>query len=161
MAEGKLTNLRSILVRTETLAKVATTLEFGKFLFLSKGEEKEGGRTNISLLADMFEAVLGAIYLDQGLETAGKFLTKHLFSQIDALTASGESYDYKSRFQEVVQEKNKITPIYKVVKEEGPDHDKTFTVEVVAGDKTLASGEGKSKQEAEQAAARIALGSQK
>lgn len=155
--EGKLTNLRSTLVRTETLAKIARDLDLGNFLFLSRGEEKEGGRDNQSLLADTFEAVLGAIYLDQGLEVAKQFLEKYLFPKIEPIAAGGEKYDYKSQLQEVVQQKNKITPVYKVLKEEGPDHNKTFTVEVLAGNNSLAEGSGRSKQEAEQSAAKTAL----
>lgn len=157
LPEGKLTNLRSTLVRTETLANAARELRLGEFLLLSRGEEKEGGRTNKSLLADTFEAVLGAIYLDQGLDTAKKFLERVLFGEIEDIITSGERYDYKSRLQEAVQEKRKITPVYKVVKEEGPDHNKKFTVEVLVEDDVLATGIGKSKQSAEQSAARIAL----
>ncbi len=161
LPEGKLTYLRSTLVRTETLAKVSQELKLGDYLFLSRGEEKEGGRNNPSLLANTFEAILGAIYLDQGIEKAGNFLEQHLFPHIANLTNGTERYDYKSLLQEVIQEKNRVTPIYKVIKEEGPDHSKIFTVDVLAGNKMLARGQGKSKQEAEQASAKLALQNEK
>lgn len=161
LPEGKLTYLRSTLVRTETLAKVARELKFGDLLFLSRGEEKEGGRNNPTLLANTFEAVLGAIYLDQGIDCAQKFLEEHLFGHIGSLTSGKERYDYKSLLQEVIQEKKRVTPIYKVVKEEGPDHSKIFTVDVLAENKTLATGQGRSKQDAEQAAAKLALENEK
>jgi ribonuclease-3 len=157
LPEGKLTYLRSTLVRTETLAKVSQELKLGDYLFLSRGEEKEGGRNNPSLLANTFEAILGAIYLDQGIDTADKFLQQHLFPHIINFTNTAERYDYKSLLQEVIQEKNRVTPVYKVVKEEGPDHSKIFTVDVLAGNKILSRGQGKSKQEAEQASAKLAL----
>ena len=161
LPEGKLTYLRSTLVRTETLAKVSQELKLGDYLFLSRGEEKEGGRNNPSLLANTFEAILGAIYLDQGIEKAGNFLEQHLFPHIANLTNGTERYDYKSLLQEVIQEKNRVTPIYKVIKEEGPDHSKIFTVDVLAGNKMLARGQGKSKQDAEQASAKLALQNEK
>lgn len=157
LPEGKLTYLRSTLVRTETLAKVALELKLGEFLYLSRGEEKEGGRKNISLLANTFEAILGAIYLDQGIDKAREFLEKNLFPQIVNLTNGSERYDYKSLLQEIIQEKERSTPVYKVINETGPDHNKTFTVEVTTSTKTLSSGQGKSKQEAEQAAAKAAI----
>ncbi|MCL4397495.1 ribonuclease III [Patescibacteria group bacterium] len=155
--EGKLTNLRSAIVRTETLGKLARELHYGDFLLISKGEEHGGGRENLSLLANTFEAVLGAIYLDQGLPAAKTFLEKHLFSQMDKLTADRSIYDYKSKLQEVIQNKEKVAPAYEMISETGPDHDKTFTIAVKAGRRELARGTGKSKQEAEQEAARIAL----
>lgn len=151
--EGELTNMRSALVQTRTLAKIAKNLNLGESLLMSKGEERSGGRENISILADAFEAVLGAVFLDSGLETARLFLGKHLFPLIDTI----QIYDFKSKLQELVQEKEKVAPTYQVVKETGPDHDKLFTVIVLAGRRELGQGEGKSKQEAEQEAARIAL----
>lgn len=151
--EGKLTNMRSALVQTRTLAKIANNLNLGESLLMSKGEERGGGRENTSILADAFEAVLGAVFLDSGLETARLFLKKHLFPLIDTI----QIYDFKSQLQELVQEKEKVAPIYQVVKETGPDHDKLFTMVVLAGRRELGQGEGKSKQEAEQEAARIAL----
>lgn len=155
--EGKLTNLRSALVRTETLGKLAKKLGLGEVLLMSKGEERSNGRENLSLLADTFEAVLGAIYLDQGIDAAREFLEKNLFNQIEILAQQEILYDYKSKLQEVIQKKNKVAPVYKVLKTEGPDHGKTFTVAVLCRGQKLAEGAGKSKQEAEQEAARIAL----
>lgn len=157
LPEGKLTNLRSALVRTATLAKVAGQLAFGNFLLMSKGEERGGGKTNPSLLANTFEAVLGAIYLDQGLPAANKFLEEHLFTLIDTLENDGNLYDFKSKLQEVTQEKRRVAPTYKIVSETGPDHDKKFLVAVFAGKQSLGQGVGKSKQEAQQDAARVAL----
>lgn len=151
--EGKLTNMRSALVRTQTLAKIAKSLDLGESLLMSKGEERSGGRKNVSILADAFEAILGAVFLDSGLESAKSLLKKHLFPLIDSI----QIYDFKSKLQEVVQEQEKVAPTYQVVKETGPDHDKLFTVVVFAGKKELGQGGGKSKQEAEQDAARIAL----
>lgn len=157
LPEGKLTYLRSTLVRTETLAKVSQELKLGDYLFLSRGEEKEGGRNNPSLLANTFEAILGAIYLDQGIDKAKEFLQQYLFPHIVNFVNTTERYDYKSLLQEVIQEKNRVTPVYKVVKEEGPDHSKIFTIDVFVGNKILARGQGKSKQDAEQASAKLAL----
>lgn len=155
--EGKLTSLRSALVRTKTLGDLASSLSYGKYLLMSKGEERGGGRENKSLLADTFEAVLGAIYLDQGFATAGEFLEKHLFPLISELENKEDLIDFKSSLQEKIQDKVKTSPIYKVMSESGPDHDKTFTVGVFCEDKLMANGQGKSKQEAEQNAARVAL----
>lgn len=155
--EGKLTNLRSALVRTATLALVAKKLNFGDKLLMSRGEERGGGRQNNSLLADTFEAVLGAIYLDGGLSEARKFLEINLFPLIETIQDEKNVYDFKSRLQEVTQDQKRVAQSYKTVSETDPDHDKKFTIAVFAGSKKLAEGLGKSKQEAEQEAARIAL----
>lgn len=155
--EGKLTNLRSMLVRAQTLSKIAGLLGLGEFLLMSRGEQSCGGRQNGSILADTFEAVLGAIYLDHGLETAKTFLVKNLFPLIEELASDKTFYDFKSRLQEIIQEKDKVAPTYKVLKEAGPDHNKTFTVAVFTDQKEIGVGTGKSKQEAQQEAARIAL----
>lgn len=155
--EGQLTNLRSNLVRAATLARVSQALGLGNYLLLSRGEEKSDGRKNESLLADLFEAVLGAIYLDHGIKTASEFLEKHLFPLIPAANQETSIFDYKSRLQEKTQEQTQISPQYKVVAEVGPDHNKVFTVAVFLQDRLLAQGSGKSKQEAQQEAARIAL----
>lgn len=155
--EGKLTNLRSAIVNTKTLGEIGKTLKFGDYLRLSKGEEAGGGRTNSSLLADVFEAVLGAIFIDQGIEVAKKFLDKQLYPQTSEILSIGIYNDYKSMLQEKAQEKFRITPTYEVIKEEGPDHNKTFYSKVLIGDKKLGEGKGKSKQEAEQDAARAGL----
>ncbi len=155
--EGILTNIRSTLVKTQSLGDVAISLQLGDLLLLSRGEESSGGRHNISLLADCFEALLGAIYLDQGVTIATEFLAKVLFPKTAAIIETKSYVDYKSLLQELTQGINKLSPTYKVVKSEGPDHDKVFWVEVVVGDKTIGSGRGKSKQEAEQNAAASGL----
>lgn len=155
--EGRLTNLRSAIVNTKTLAVVAKRLRLGDFLYLSKGEEIGGGRSNISLLADVFESVLGAIYIDAGILEAKKVLTRFIFPQISKFVKSGGYFDYKSVLQEKIQEKYRVTPIYSVLKEEGPDHDKKFYSAVFVNERKLGEGKGKSKQEAEQEAAKAAL----
>lgn len=155
--EGILTNIRSTLVKTKSLADVSAALHLGSLLLLSKGEESSGGRQNESLLADCFEALLGAIYLDQGMDVARTFLLSVLLTKSEEVVRTKSYVDYKSLLQELVQEQTKISPTYRVVKSEGPDHSKTFWVEVMMGDTALGQGQGKSKQDAEQAAASIAL----
>lgn len=155
--EGTLTNIRSGLVKTTSLAATAESLHLGELLFLSHGEEASGGRKNPSLLADTFEALLGAMYLDGGLETARTYLAQYLFPNAKDIVENKAYIDYKSFLQEIIQEESKISPTYRVVKSEGPDHAKTFWVEVVVEGKTLGAGKGKSKQEAEQAAAASTL----
>ena len=155
--EGILTNIRSGLVKTKTLSTIAQTLRLGELLFLSKGEEESGGRKNQSLLADCFEALLGAIYLDQGIEICRTYLETYLFPQAQIIIENKQYIDYKSHLQEIVQETSKASPVYRVTRSEGPDHDKTFWIEVLSGTKILGEGMGKSKQEAEQAAASDAL----
>lgn len=155
--EGILTNIRSSLVKTKSLAATAQTLHLGELLFLSRGEEDSGGRKNESLLADTYEALLGAIFLDQGTEAARSFVTTSLIPNIEEIIRTKSYIDFKSHLQEVVQDVSRVSPTYRVVKTEGPDHDKTFWVEVLAGDTVLGSGMGKSKQEAQQGAASDAL----
>ncbi|MBI5613522.1 ribonuclease III [Candidatus Gottesmanbacteria bacterium] len=155
--EGKLTNIRSSLVNTKSLGTASASLSLGDLLFLSKGEQESGGRTNQSLLADCFEALLGALYLDQGIVAAQNFLEKHLFPNTEEIISNKKYVDFKSHLQEVIQEKTRVSPTYVVIKSEGPDHAKTFWVEVRAEERLLGSGEGKSKQEAEQNAASDAL----
>lgn len=155
--EGELTNLRATVVCTKTLSKLAKRLDLGQFLKLSRGEEKEGGRDNPSTLADTFEALLGAIYLDQGIEVAERFLKEQLFPYTKKLLAKENLKDPKSFFQEIVQEKIKISPEYRVLEEEGPDHAKRFKVGVFVLGKELGIGEGKNKQEAEEKAAQAAI----
>ncbi len=152
--EGELTNLRSKLVCDRSLSEIAMKLKLGDYLLLSRGEEGSGGRKNPSLLSNALEAVLAAIYLDQGLVALKKFLESHLFPTIKL---AKKYRDYKSDFQEIVQEKFKITPTYKTLREAGPDHAKVFDVGVYLDKKLWGRGEGKSKQEAEQAAAKKAL----
>lgn len=155
--EGKLTNLRSAIVNTKTLAEIAKKLKFGDFLRLSRGEEAGGGRINSSLLADVFEAVLGAVYLDCGIGEAKKLLDTYLYPATQEVLKQGIYNDFKSLLQEKAQERFRITPTYAVTKEEGPDHKKTFYSAVKIGNKKLGDGKGKSKQEAEQDAARAGL----
>lgn len=155
--EGQLTNLRSNLVRTSTLAQIATQLEIGQNLLMSRGEKASGGEENASLLANSLEAVIGAIFLDQGKEKTEEFIKAHLEPYLKQTLTKGEFKDSKSLLQERIQEKIKESPIYKTLKEEGPDHNKTFTVGVYSQGKLLAQGEGKSKQEAEEEAAKAAL----
>ena len=148
--EGLLTNLRSSIVKTETLSEIAQELRLGDFLFLSRGEQKGGGRTNPSLLADTFEAFLGSVYLDKGLGAAEDFLSSSLFTKIPEIIEKQLYSDYKSRLQEIVQVFSSTAPTYKVIKTEGPDHAKHFWVTVVIDGKDAETGTGKSKQEAEQ-----------
>jgi len=155
--EGELTNLRAALVNANMLYELATELGFNDFLLLSKGEEKDTGKGRRYILSDAFEAFIGALYLDKGIEECKKFLKKYLFPKIDEILKKGEIKDAKSRFQEEAQERLKITPTYKVLEEWGPDHAKHFLVGVFLGDKLIAEGEGSSKQEAEEEAAKKAL----
>lgn len=155
--EGELTNLRSAIVCTKSLSQMAKRLKLGQLLKLSRGEEKEGGRENPSILANTFEAFLGAIYLDRGILAANCFLEKNLFPYAKEVIAKESLKDPKSLFQEIVQEKIKISPVYKVLKEKGPDHAKKFKVGVYVEEKLFGVGLGKSKQEAEEEAAREAI----
>jgi len=155
--EGELTSLRSALVNADTCAKVATSLGANDFLLLSKGESKDTGRARQYILANTLEALIGALYLDQGYEAAKNFILTHVAPLMEEIIASGTWIDAKSLFQERAQEHMGLTPGYKTVKETGPDHDKHFTVRVSVGDEVCGEGEGKSKQDAEQAAARQAL----
>ncbi len=155
--EGELTAFRSALVNTYSLADTAETIGLNGMLLLSKGESKDTGRARQIILANAFEALLGAVYLDQGYDVAEGFLAKHLYAKIDAVVQERSWQDAKSKFQELAQEKKGTTPSYKTMKEAGPDHDKRFTVGVYIGEKQIAIGEGLSKQEAEQSAAHAAI----
>lgn len=155
--EGELTALRSALVKAETLATAAEKVGMNSYLLLSRGESRDVGRARQYILANTFESVVGAIYLDQGYSVAGDFIAKQLFDQIDEIIENKKFIDAKSRFQEMAQEKAGFTPSYKLVKEVGPDHNKIFTVSVTVGEEEITEGEGKSKQEAEQMAAEKAL----
>jgi ribonuclease III len=155
--EGILTNIRSGLVKTKTLGEVAEHLSFGDVLLLSRGEEESGGRKNQSLLADSFEAFLGALFIDSGIDACRKFLETHLFPITQTIIDNKTYIDYKSHLQELIQEHSHESPQYKVTKSEGPDHDKTFWITVYSEGKELGSGTGKSKQAAEQNAASDAL----
>lgn len=155
--EGDLTNFRASLVRTKTLAKVAQKLELGEYLLLSRGEEEGRGRENPGILADSFEALVGAIFIDRGLTTATSFVSRHLFPVLSEIIENKAFRDYKSLLQENMQAKDKVSPIYKVIKTTGPDHNRIFTVGVYSIGKKLGIGRGRSKQEAEQEAAKVAL----
>ena len=155
--EGELTAYRAALVNTVSLSESAQKLGLNDYLLLSKGEARDTGRARDVILADAFEAVIGAIYLDQGYEAAEKFIGANLYGKIDGVIAKRAWQDAKSRFQEAAQDKKGITPHYALLDEVGPDHARTFTVGVFIGDAEMARGEGHSKQEAEQAAAQAAL----
>lgn len=155
--EGELTGWRSALVQGNHLCEVARALAIGSYLFLSKGEEASDGRNKDSTLADAVEALIGAIYLDQGLETARAFIHAHILAHLKQLLARGKHKDEKSRFQELAQEKTGMTPTYKTLSEDGPDHRKIFTCAVFIGETEIALGSGSTKQKAEQDAARQAL----
>jgi ribonuclease-3 len=157
--EGDLTAYRAALVNTVSLAETAELIGLGNHLFLSKGESRDTGRARQIILANAFEALLGALYLDQGYDAAEAFIGTHLYPKMDAILSARTWQDAKSRYQELAQERHSITPAYRTLKEEGPDHDKRFTVGVFLGDEKVAEGDGASKQEAEQAAARAALDS--
>lgn len=155
--EGELTRLRSKIVCTKTLSFLSKSLNLGNLLFLSRGEESSGGRENNTLLANTFEAVIGALYLDQGKKTVEEFLEKNLFSQLEAVLLKSSPDDFKSQFQELVQAKELATPVYKLIEAVGPDHQKNFKVCVMVADKIISYGLGSSKRQAEQAAAKLAL----
>ena len=138
-------------------SELADELNIGQFLLMSRGEAKSGGRTRMALLANMVEAIIGAIYLDQGYDQAKKFIELNINSKLEAILKAGLHIDSKSHFQEVAQEKQGITPHYEVVSESGPDHDKTFEVAVYLGKKMWGKGKGNSKQTAQQAADSDAL----
>ena len=155
--EGELTSYRSSLVNSNTLSEVATKLEINDFLLLSHGESKDTGRARTYILANTFEALLGAVYLDQGYDAAKTFVANHILPLIDMIVEQGAWIDAKSRFQEMSQEYVGVTPSYKTVKETGPDHDKHFTVGVYLAAELVTTGDGRSKQEAEQNAAKKGL----
>lgn len=155
--EGMLTNVRAALVRTESLAAVAETLGFSNLLMMSKGEEATGGRLNRSILADTFEAFLGAIYLDQGYSVCVELLSKHLFGKAQGVLKAETYKDNKSLLQEIAQSRYKSTPLYELISEDGPDHNKQFVMQVVIAGTKYGEGNGKSKQTAQEAAAQNTL----
>jgi len=157
IAEGRLTNLRSALVRTESLAEYAVDLNLGEYLFLGHGEEESGGRTRAAILCDAFEALIGSLYLDQGIEITREFVYKIIEPALQEILASDSEKDAKSQLQEVAQSHCQLTPTYRTIKEQGPDHAKEFTVQAVIGEKAYGTGKGNSKQSAAQAAAQEAL----
>src|SRR3989344_1776922 len=155
--EGEMTALRSALVKAETLASVGGDMMVGEYLLLSRGESKDLGRARQYILANAVEAVLGAVFLDQGFKPTEKIVEKYLVPKIETIMKEGLTTDAKSKFQTQSQEHLGITPSYKTIKEAGPDHDKRFTVGDYLKDELVAEGEGDSKQVAEQNAARLAL----
>lgn len=152
--EGVMTALRAALVRTESIGESGIELGYEPLVRLSKGEKHGSERAHDSILADCFEAVIGAIYLDQGYEKAKEFIYKHIIVKIDTILEEETWRDPKSYVQELAQKIDGQTPVYKTLKEEGPDHDKKFTVGIYVGDSLKGTGTGHSKQEAQTAAAR-------
>lgn len=155
--EGELTAYRAALVNTVSISDAATKLGMNEFLLLSRGEARDTGRARQIILANAFEALIGAIYLDSGYVTAKDFIAKQLFHKTDEVVAKRLWQDAKSRFQEIAQEKVGVTPSYHLLDQSGPDHNKVFTVGAYIGEEKVSQGEGRSKQEAEQAAAEKAL----
>lgn len=155
--EGDLTSFRSAIVRTESLYDEMKRLGLGEYIYMSKGEEQTGGRERPYILANTFEAITGAIYLDRGLTVVEKFLRKELFYKIPNIVKNRLDIDNKSKLQELAQEVLKDTPSYEIIKAEGPDHSKEFTAKVVIDSRDFGEGKGLSKQEAEQNAAGDAL----
>lgn len=152
--EGIMTALRAALVRTESIGAAGFSLGYEPLVRMSKGEKQGSERAHEVILADCFEAVIGAIYLDQGYDIAREFIRKHILVKIDAILEEGSWRDPKSYAQELAQKIDGITPVYKTLKEDGPDHDKTFTVGIYVGESLMGTGTGHSKQEAQTAAAR-------
>jgi len=157
MAEGEMTRLRSILVKQETLARVAESIDLGDYLFLGKGEESSGGREKPANLARALEALIAAVYLDHGFPVTEQFVLEILDAELLRTLYQGTIIDYKSQLQEMLQAKAQQTAVYVLIETSGPDHDKKFTVEVKLGNDVLAAGIGRSKKKAETEAARIAL----
>jgi ribonuclease-3 len=155
--EGELTNLRSALVNYKMLSEIAQTIGLEDYILLSKGEAKDTGRARQVILANAIEALIGAIYLDQGFTVVGDFINENVINQLKPILSAGKILDPKSKFQELTQEKLGITPHYKVLTEWGPDHSKSFEVGVFVGERQIAKGVGSSKQEAEIAAAENGL----
>ncbi len=151
--EGDLTSFRSALVKTESLADTAKKLGVGESLLLSRGEEDTGGRTKDYLLANTFEAIIGAIYIDQGYEKCKEFVYTHLIPKLNDIIKNRSDIDNKTRIQEITQARYKVTPVYEVINEEGPDHNKKFTIVVKINNKVIGKGVGKSKQKAQEQAA--------
>ncbi len=155
--EGELTKMKSLLVSREVLAERAKELDLGRFLFLSDAERESGGSYRASILADGFEAVIGALYLDGGLNISRRFIDRQLLTNVDDILCDSSHVNYKSLLQENIQERFKTYPRYRIVTESGPDHRKVFTVEVTVRGNQLGLGKGTNKKRAEQAAAQNAL----
>lgn len=157
LPEGELTNLRAAVVRGEMLAKIAEEAGLDTYMLLSRGESKDTGKARHYILANAVEAVIGAIYLDAGYEAAKDFIEKRIVTKLDEVVAKGSHIDNKSKFQELAQERFRVTPIYRVLDESGLDHAKQFVIGVFLGNKQFGQGSGSSKQEAQQEAAKEAL----
>jgi ribonuclease-3 len=157
LPEGEMTRLRSALVRRDTLTRVAGTVKLGDYLYLGRGEEASGGRHKPANLEAALEAVVAAVFLDQGLAIARDFVLRLLASDMQQVLSQGAYIDYKSRLQELIQARQQQTPTYHVLEAVGPDHDRRFTVEVRLGKTVLGKGVGQSKRIAETEAARTAL----
>ena len=155
--EGILTSWRASLVRTESIGEAGTKLGYESLIRMSRGEKQGGDRARQQILANAFEALIGAIYLERGYADAEVFITKHITSKLDAILVSGSWRDPKSHLQEVMQRTDGVTPRYVVLEEVGPDHDKIFTLGVYSGDRLVSQGTGPSKQHAQQVAAKAAL----
>jgi ribonuclease-3 len=156
-SEGEMTALRAALVKTATLARFANELHLGQHVHISRGEEASTARERPALLADLFEALLGALYLDQGVEAAGQFVQPFLQREIERIQTGQADTDYRTRLQELMQARHGITPRYQIVEVSGPDHCRQFTIEVLVADRQMGLGSGSSKQSASQDAARAAL----
>ncbi len=157
LPEGELTNLRAAVVRGEMLAKIAKESNLDNYILLSKGEKKDTGKARHYILANAVEAVIGAIYLDSGYEAAAGFIAEHIITKLDEVVAKGLHIDNKSKFQELAQERFRVTPVYRVLEESGLDHAKQFVIGAFLGTKQFGQGSGSSKQEAQQEAAKEAL----
>ncbi len=157
LAEGDLTSYRAALVNTKSIGAIAKELNFNNYLFLSKGESKDFGKARLSILADTYEAFIGAVFLDKGYNFAKDFIEKTLLTHTDEVVEEGKYRDPKSVIQEKSQDLLSVTPNYKVISESGPDHDKKFIVGIYFGEEKIAEGEGRSKQEAETHAAKVAI----
>ena len=157
LAEGEMTRLRSILVRRDTLARIARNIELGDYLYLGKGEEASGGRHKPANLAGALEAMIAAVFLDQGLTVVKELVLRLFDDELKKVIMPGGEVDYKSRLQELIQSQYQLTPSYRLIEATGPDHDKRFIVEVMVGEIVLGRGSGKSKKLAEAEAARSAL----
>jgi len=155
--EGELTAIRAAIVNTISLADASTKLGINDYLLMSKGESKDMGRARQYILANVFEALVGALYLDQGYSAAASFIGSHLFAKTDLIVEKRLWQDAKSRFQEMAQEHHNMTPTYQTLGQEGPDHDRVFTVGVFIGSNKIAEGKGRAKQEAEQQAAEAGM----
>ncbi len=155
--EGILTSWRASLVRTESIGEAGEALGYEPLLRMSRGEKNGSRRARQQILANAFEAVIGSVYLERGYEDAARFIEKHILSKLEGILQSGSWRDPKSQLQEVSQRIDNQTPVYKVLEEVGPDHDKTFTLGAFVGAKLMGQGSGPSKQAAQQEAAKAAL----